>query len=182
MRDANGLVPELSPSNVQRQSGVIPGSTLTTVLIVVVAVAALYFGREVLVPIALALLLSFILAPSVNFLQSWHLPRTIAVMVVGIVAFTAIFGLGALMVSQVNQLAGDLPGYQSTLRDKIQSLRGVAGGAGTLERASAVLQDLRKEINKPNVSPSIAPIAARPSRRPRVPIAPRKTPDRSFSQ
>ena len=68
----------------------------------------------------------------------------------GVVAFAAIFGLGALMVSQVNQLAGDLPRYQSTLGDKIQSLRGVLGGTGTLERASEVLHDLSKEINKPN--------------------------------
>ena len=58
------------------------------------------------------------------------------------------FWLGALMVSQVNQLAGDLPGYQSTLRDKIQGLRGAAGGAGTLERASEVLHNLSKEIDK----------------------------------
>ena len=68
----------------------------------------------------------------------------------GVVAFAAIFGLGALMVSQVNQLARDLPRYQSTLGDKIQSLRGVLGGTGTLERASEVLHDLSKEINKPN--------------------------------
>ena len=77
-------------------------------------------------------------------------------MIVGLLAFAVIFGLGALMVSQVNQLARDLPRYQSTLGDKIQSLQGVAGGTGTLERASEVLKDLSKEINTPNgaTSPS----------------------------
>jgi hypothetical protein len=68
------------------------------------------------------------------------------VTVVGLVAFAAIFGLGALMVSQVNQLAADLPRYQSTLGDKIQSLRGVAAGTGTLERASEVLHDLSNKL------------------------------------
>jgi predicted PurR-regulated permease PerM len=118
-------------------------------------VAALYLGREVLVPIALAILLTFVLAPLVRLLQRWYFPRIMAVTVVGLVAFAAIFGLGALMVSQVNQLAADLPRYQSTLGDKIQSLRGVAGGTGTIERASEVLHDLSKQIEGPNnkVSP-----------------------------
>jgi predicted PurR-regulated permease PerM len=80
----------------------------------------------VLVPIALPLLLSFVLAPLVQFLRNWYVPRALAVVVAVIVAFAVIFGLGALMVSQVTQLATDLPGYQSTLRDKIQSLREIA--------------------------------------------------------
>jgi len=147
-------MPELISSKLQRPSTPIPGSTLKTVLIAVVVVAALYFGREVLVPIALAVLLTFVLAPLVRLLQACYFPRIIAVVIVGLVAFAAIFGLGALMVSQVNQLARDLPGYQSTLGEKIQSLRGVAGGAGTLQRASEVLQDLSKEIDRPNNSPN----------------------------
>ena len=141
---------ELTARKLERPTNQNPESTLRTVLIGVVVVVALYLGREVLVPIALAILLTFVLAPLVRLLQGWHFPRIIAVALVGVVAFAAIFGLGALMVSQVNQLARDLPRYQSTLGDKIQSLRGVLGGTGTLERASEVLHDLSKEINKPN--------------------------------
>jgi predicted PurR-regulated permease PerM len=140
---------QLPSIKLPRQITSIPLSTLTSVLLAVVLIAALYFGREVLVPIALALLLSFVLAPAVRILQSWYFPRVVAVLVVGLFAFTTIFGLGALMVSQVTQLAGDLPRYQSTLREKIQNLRGAAVRAGTLERASEVLQDLSKEIDKP---------------------------------
>jgi predicted PurR-regulated permease PerM len=118
-------------------------------------VAALYFGREVLVPIALALLLSFVLAPLVRLLQSWRFPRLVAVFIVVVVAFAAILGLGAFMVSQVSQLANDLPRYESNLTDKIQSLQGVAAGTGPLERASDVLKDLKKEIEKPgSISPA----------------------------
>jgi predicted PurR-regulated permease PerM len=94
--------------------------------------------------------LSFVLAPLVQLLQAWHFPRILAVMSVGLFAFSIIFALGAFMVSQVTQLASDLPGYQSTLRDKIQSLRGAAAGVSPLERASEVLQDLSKEIDRPN--------------------------------
>jgi predicted PurR-regulated permease PerM len=133
----------------------VTGNALTTVLLAVVVVVALYFGREVLVPIALAVLMSFVLAPPVRRLQAWYVPRILAVILVVLVAFSAIFSLGGLMVSQVNQLATDLPQYQSTLREKIRSLRGAAAGTGTLERASDVLQDLSKELDKPrgNMAP-----------------------------
>ena len=59
----------------RRQSGFADaGSALTTVLMAVVVVSALYFGREVLVPIALAVLMSFVLAPAVRLLQRILLP------------------------------------------------------------------------------------------------------------
>src|ERR1700719_2537717 len=135
------FMPELLSSRQPRQSNPVPGSTLSSVLIAVIVVAALYFAREVLVPISLAVLLSFVLSPLVRLLQRWYFPRSVSVIVVGLFAFASIFGLGALMVTQVNELAGDLPTYQSTLREKIQSLRGAAAGTGTLERASEVLQD-----------------------------------------
>jgi predicted PurR-regulated permease PerM len=143
---------ELTARKIERPTAQYPESTLKTVLIGVVVVAALYLGREVLVPIALAVLLTFVLAPLVRLLQRWYFPRIVAVALVGLVAFAAILGLGALMVSQLNQLAGDLPRYQSTLGEKIQSVRGVVGGTGTLERASEILHDLSKEIDRPNNS------------------------------
>jgi predicted PurR-regulated permease PerM len=148
---------QLLPSRPARGIPSIPGSTLTNLLVVVVIVAALYFGREVMVPIALALLLSFMLAPLIRRLQYWHFPRIAAVSVVAIFAFATIFGFGAFMVSQISQLANDLPRYQSTLTEKIQSLQGVAAGAGPLERASDVLQDLKKEIDGPRSDPPAEP-------------------------
>ena len=148
------MLPASSPNKFVALSKPIQDASVTTILVGVVLVAALYFGREVLVPIALAVLLSFILSPCVRFLQRLHFPRVVAVIAVGGVAFSAIFGLGTLMVSQVNGLATDLPRYQTTLAAKIDSLRGVAAGSGTLERASAVLHDLSQEINKPKGNPA----------------------------
>jgi len=127
----------------------IQGSALTSVIFGCVIIACLYFGREVLVPIALAVLMSFLLAPPVQLLQGWRVPRGLAVIVVVVVAFAAIFSLGGLMVAEVNQLASDLPRYQSTLREKIQSLRGLTAVTGTLERASEVLQELNSDLNMP---------------------------------
>ena len=157
-------------SGLQRQSSAIPGSTLITVLLSVVVIGALYFGREVLVPIALAVLLSFILSPVVRLLQACYIPRIIAVLVVVLVAFAAIFALGALMMSQVNQLASDLPSYQSTLREKIQSLRGATAATGTLERASDVLKDLSSEIDKPSNNQPGAQLGERASPTRPIPV------------
>jgi predicted PurR-regulated permease PerM len=148
----------------------LPASALTTMLFTVVIVSALYFGREVLVPIALALLMSFALAPLVRLLQGWRIPRMVAVIFVVLIAFAAVFSLGALMVSQVNQLASDLPRYQSTLREKIQSLRGAAAGTGTLERASEVLQNLSSELDKPTASRSSTGLPASTGTSPARPI------------
>jgi predicted PurR-regulated permease PerM len=115
----------------------------------VVIVACVYIGRGVLVPMTLAILMSFVLAPPVDFLQRWYVPRIVVIWVL-LLAFAGVFSLGGLMISQVNQLASDLPRYQSTLREK--NLRGVAAGTGTLERASEVLQNLSREIDPPNIT------------------------------
>lgn len=127
----------------------VPSSALTTVFFIALIATFLYVAREVLIPIALAVLLSFVLSPVVRFFQRWYVPRALAVVAVVAIAFALIFALGSLLVAQVNQLATDLPSYRSTLSDKIKSVRGVAGGSGTLERASEVLQDLSKEIETP---------------------------------
>ena len=161
-------MPEMLTNARPARSIPVVGATLTSVLLGVIVVAALYFGRDVLVPIALAVLLSFVLSPLVGLLKRWYVPRGIAVAIVALAAFAAIFGLGALMVSQVNELAGDLPRYQSTLREKIQALRGATAGTGTLERASEVLQDLSKEIDKPKAGAN-TPLL-RDSRIPGAPI------------
>jgi len=161
-------MPEMLTNARPARSIPVVGATLPAVLLGVIVVAALYFGRDVLVPIALAVLLSFVLSPLVGLLKRWYVPRGIAVAIVALAAFAAIFGLGALMVSQVNELAGDLPRYQSTLREKIQALRGATAGTGTLERASEVLQDLSKEIDKPKAGAN-TPLL-RDSRTPGAPI------------
>ena len=80
-------------------------STVNTLIIFVIAIATLYVARGVLMPIALAGILSFMLAPPVRMLQNLRLPRGLAVIVVVLLAFTAIFALGGVMGRQVTQLA-----------------------------------------------------------------------------
>jgi predicted PurR-regulated permease PerM len=133
-------------------------------VVTAILIGALYFGREVFVPIALAILLSFVLAPLVGFLQRAHIPRALSVLSVVLFAFTSLFALGGVIATQLTELAGDLPRYEFTMREKIKSLRGTAAPSGTLERAADVLQDLGKELNKPTeptTSPT-TPLRTRP--------------------
>ena len=132
-------------------------SAVATAILAVIIIAMLYFGREIFVPIALAILLSFVLAPVVVILQRIRVPRGLAVVSVAILAFALIFALGSLLAAQLTQLAGDLPRYQSTISEKIQSFRETKAGRGTLERASDMLKDLSKEIDKPKDAASARP-------------------------
>ncbi len=118
-------------------------------VVTAIIIGALYFGRELFVPIALAILLSFVLAPLVRALQRCHVPRGLSVVSVVLLAFLSIFALGGVIAAQVAQLAGDLPRYEATMREKVKSVRGTTATSGTLERAADVLQDLGKELNKP---------------------------------
>ena len=124
------------------------GTVLTNMAVAALIIAALYFGREIFVPFALAVLLSFALAPFVIRLHTWRVPRTASVLIVVFFGFSIIFSLGGLMVSQATRLAAKLPGYQQTLSDKIESLRGLMGGPGTLKQASTVLKELETELQR----------------------------------
>lgn len=114
-----------------------------------VAVTTLYVGADLLIPIAIALLLSFVLSPIVSYAKRFRIPRAPAVVIAVTLAFGVIAGLGAILAGQMGQLAGDLPQYQSTMRDKIQSMRGWTFGSGTLERAADMLQSLGREFDRP---------------------------------
>lgn len=119
-------------------------------------VAILYFGRPVFVPLAVAILLAFILAPLVRALHRWHLGRIPSIVTVVLMAFLIIFGIGMVVAEQVTHLAAGLPQYQGTLAKKIDGLRSMTAGRGTLGRASDVLRNLmtdQREIAEQRTAP-----------------------------
>ncbi|KQU50968.1 transporter [Bosea sp. Leaf344] len=137
-------------SSSSRDGLVLPaGPSFGALGVAALIITGLYVGREVFIPVALAILLSFVLAPLVRGLRKLRVPRSLAVVLVVLVAFAALSALAVLMATQVAQLAGELPRYQMTMREKIASLRGSTAGSGALERASEMLQDLGKELDRP---------------------------------
>ena len=142
-------LPVAAPQGVEILAAGKPSTVLGTLAIGVIVVVALYFGREVFVPMALAILLSFALAPSVLLLRRCYFGRVPSVMAVVVLAFTVISGLGVVLGTQLAYLAGNLPQYQSNITDKIHSLQGTATKGGLVDRASTMLRDLGNEISKP---------------------------------
>jgi predicted PurR-regulated permease PerM len=122
---------------------------LASILLVVATMAALYLGREILVPVTLAILLSFVLVPAVRMLRRLHVPRAPAVLLVVVIVFGGLFGIGSLIASEASQLASDLPRYTQVMRTKIKDLRGATAGTGTLSRIVDMVQDLSATLQPP---------------------------------
>lgn len=123
------------------------GLAFTNFVILGIVVAALYFTRDILVPIALAVLLSVLLAPLVRILHRRGLPRWLAVMCTVLSALAIALSLATMVIIEVNQLVGDLPRYQATLATKVHNLRDALPTAGLLKNASSVLKSLDKELS-----------------------------------
>lgn len=115
----------------------------------VAIVTVLYVGRDVFVPVAVAVLLAFVLAPVILVLRKVGIPRTPAVVTVVLLTFLGLFALGGVLALQVTDLAAELPQYRMNLRDKIKSVRDATGGSGTFERTMDLLQDLGRELDGP---------------------------------
>jgi predicted PurR-regulated permease PerM len=139
---------------------------LQGLLIGAIIIAGLYFGREVLLPLALAILLSFVLTPPLLVLRRIRLPRAIAVAVVVGAAFAIVFALGGLISREVTQLAADLPTYRSTLSEKITSVRENTARSPTLERAGEVLSELQKELATREADAPANPTVGAPAQSP----------------
>ncbi len=130
---------------------VIPaGPAFTNLFMCAMVVAALYFARDILIPVVLAVLLTFVLTPAVTFLQRWRVPRPIAIITAILVAVMIILSLGTMVANQINQLATELPRYQTTLREKVQTLREQFGTPGVFRNAADLLDDLNKELDRPH--------------------------------
>lgn len=115
---------------------------LMTLAVGVVAITALYVARAVFIPITLAVLLSFILAPLVGLLRGWHLGRITSITVAMLVALGIIAFISGVIGSQVAQLAGDFPRYASTIEGKVAAIRGLAGN-----RLFSVIDNLGRRID-----------------------------------
>ena len=93
---------------------------LLTLAVAVVIVAGLYLGREVMIPIILAVLLSFLLAPVANFLRRLHLGRVPSALLAVVLALGIILTFGAVIGTQLAELAQEVPRYASSVERKVE--------------------------------------------------------------
>lgn len=124
------------------------------VFVGVVIVGVLYFARQVLVPIALAIILSFVLSIPVQRLRRIGLRQLPAVLVVVSSAFVAMVGVGAVVGGQIVQLAGDLPRYQFTIQDKLKSLHEMTGGSSIVESLGRFVKTISSDYLEASAQPA----------------------------
>ena len=110
----------------------------------VMTVATLYFGREVLVPITLALLLAFVLAPLVGLLRHLRIGRVPSVLLAVLVAVGLIAAVGGVIGTQLADLTTNLPQYVETVQDKVATIRRV-----TIGRLSALTEKIGNRVETP---------------------------------
>src|SRR3954467_9184607 len=100
---------------------------------IAIVIGGLYFARDVLIPIALAIMLSFLLAPLLLRLQRWGLPRIPALLIVLVVVVGAVGGMGFIIYGQIDDLAGKLDQYKENINEKVNWVRGMTKG-GAIEK------------------------------------------------
>jgi predicted PurR-regulated permease PerM len=98
-----------------------------TIVSALVLIATFYFGREVLMPIALSILLTFLLSPLVSWLRGRGFPHMVAVVLVSMTALGAAVCIGGLVTVQVYDLAKSLPEYRENIQTKIQAISARSG-------------------------------------------------------
>jgi predicted PurR-regulated permease PerM len=133
-------------------------------LTVVVVVAALRLAQEVFVPLALAMLLTFLLAPAVNWLQRVGINRTVAVLFTVAVAAALLAGVMYVVFDQLKDVARELPLYRRQLIHNLQHLTSTFHGS--LGRTFNVLQELSNDLRK------VAPVPTATTPVPKVQVVP----------
>ena len=141
-------------SSVERKQPRSELSILVALVTGIVAIGVIYFGKEVLVPFALALLLSFLLAPPVDWLEKLRLGRAASVALILIVAFSVVSGILWLGATQLADIASNLPHYQTNIRRKIEAMRNPAGNG--LAKIAETFKRLDTEL-----SAQSAPVVAK---------------------
>jgi predicted PurR-regulated permease PerM len=150
-----------------------PGSPslhgLASVITGVVVVCGLYFGRAVLIPITLSVLLSFLLAPLVATLRRLRMGQLPSIFIAVFFALAIVLGAGALITAQIVQLAADLPQYQVAIEQKIETVQEKTVGRADVLLGKAALTLQRVAPSRP-AAPRSFGRASRNAPQPPMPV------------
>jgi len=127
-----------------------PPADLGALLAIFLVIAALYLGRPLLMPLALALLVTFLFAPLVRRLERVGLGRTLSVVMVILTLGAAAGGIGWMVAREASTLVDELPQYRANLRAKIQDLRAPLGSlSGAAEEINQLGDAIDKQEGRP---------------------------------
>jgi len=111
-------------------------------------VLMIYQGQPVLMPLAMALLLAFVLNPVVSLLRRWHVRHALAVIVVVSLAFSLLGGVLLIIGQQFNSLVTELPRYEDNIRQKVRDLRAVVHNR-SLNQVQETFEKIKGELQAP---------------------------------
>lgn len=131
-------------------------------MVLVMSIAALYFARDILIPLAFALTLTFLLTPVVALLERLRMGRVVAVLLTVVASIVVACGAGWIIANQLVDVANQLPLYRQNIHAKIEAFHLPA--QGQLGRATASLQEIGRELAGQQ-APSKAPPATGQSRK-----------------
>jgi predicted PurR-regulated permease PerM len=114
---------------------------------VVLVIAALYWAQAVFIPVAISILLTFLLSPVADSLERLRLGRVVSVILIVILAFSFLIAVGWLVSFQLTSVANELPTYRKNIQQKIADIRG-AGKGGALEKVQKTAEEVKKELAK----------------------------------
>jgi predicted PurR-regulated permease PerM len=133
-------------------------------------VTCLALGKQVFLPIAIAVLLSFVLAGPVNWMRTMGVPRVPSVILVTTFAVMMLALAGLVLVRQATQLANDLPTYQSVIVSKVDTLRAGLTQSPLVERALQTLRSLDRQTKAPVQEQQKGTAPSEPARAEPVPV------------
>ncbi len=142
-------MPALPPANTSERI-----SSLLSILMILIVVAVLFFAKEIFVPLALALLFSFLLAPLVTRFERWRIPRVPAVLLSVGLALAVVVGVGWLVVNQVLDLTYQLPKYKDHIQHRIDSIKNKTGGKSALSEATDTVKELQANLADSTAEPN----------------------------
>jgi predicted PurR-regulated permease PerM len=116
----------------------------SSVIALLITAGVLYLAKEVLIPLALAILFSFLLAPAVRRLEQWKLGRVPSTLIVALLAFAAVTGIAAVAAMQAVSLGAKLPEYRHNITKKIHTLRHPKRDTD-IGKAAQAIKDIEKE-------------------------------------
>ncbi|MBV8765221.1 MAG: AI-2E family transporter [Hyphomicrobiales bacterium] len=149
------IPPAVRPSTLARPAD--DNSNLAALLnlaLFVVIASILYFAREVIIPITLAVLLAFVLAPVVKLFRRLGLWRVPSVLVAVLLAIAVVLGIAGLIGTQIADTAEQVPRYETTIRSKVEAFR-----KATIERASSLITRWARQLEpaQPNATNPASP-------------------------
>lgn len=137
----------------------------SSLISIAIIVAALYFGRDLLMPLALAILVGFVLDPLVSWLKRRGVPRVLAVCLVMATTLALLAGTALFIGLQLRQLGNDLPVYEKNITRKLRNFGDTMRQPGFMDQFSRVYSKVEREIDRAqSASAPPRPAAERPTR------------------